>query len=82
MLKLLLSLIPNHKLAYLVLHADSKKVLGILRPEVSHSPRYSFQSYDRGQLVGGNSVTEVLEEALGQPVEVEFTVPQDLQHSA
>jgi hypothetical protein len=78
MLKILLSLVPTDKPAYLVLHADNKQVLGVLHLEFKPEVRYIFQRNGGGKLVTGEMMVNVLEEALEQPLEVDFTVPQDL----
>jgi hypothetical protein len=82
MLKILLSLVPNDKPAYLVLNAENKEMLGILHLEFRPEVRYTFQRNGGGRLVAGGMMVNVLEEALEQPLDVDFTVPQDLQHSA
>lgn len=82
MLKVLLSLIPNDKPAYLVLDAESKRTLGILHLEVQDTVRYYFQRQVDGRVVTGSMMVNVLEEALAQKLEVDFTEPQDLVHSS
>ena len=78
MLKILLSLVPTDKPAYLVLNAENKAVLGILHLEFRPDVRYIFQRQGGGKLVAGGMMVNVLEEALEQPLDVDFTVPQDL----
>jgi hypothetical protein len=82
MLKILLSLVPNDKPAYLVLDADRKSTLGVLHLEFLPHVRYTFHHYGTGKLASGDMMVNVLEEALQQPLDVDFTVPQDLVHSA
>jgi hypothetical protein len=82
MLKILLSLVPNDKPAYLVMNAEHKEVLGLLHLQFLPQVRYTFQPFGGGKLVTGDMMVHVLEEALEQPLDVDFTVPQDLQHSA
>lgn len=82
MLKILLSLVPNDMPAYLVLDADKKATLGMLHLQFLPQVRYTFQRQGGGKLITGDQMVTVLEEALGQPIEVDFTVPQDLIHSS
>jgi hypothetical protein len=81
MLKILLSLVPNDKPSYLVLDADKRAMLGVLHLQFLPQVRYTFQRNGGGKLVSGDMMVNVLEEALEQPLEVDFTVPQDLVHS-
>jgi hypothetical protein len=78
MLKILLSLVPTDKPAYLVLHAETKQVIGILHLEFNPDVRYIFQHQGGGKLTSGGMMVNVLEQALEQPIDVDFTVPQDL----
>ncbi len=79
MLKILLSLIPNDQPAYLVLDADRKAKLGMLHMEFLPHVRYTFHHYGTGRLASGDMMVNVLEEVLEQPLDVEFTIPQDLR---
>lgn len=81
MLKILLSLIPAQTPAYLVLNANTKARLGVLRPEFAAKVRYTFVRNDGGERVTGEQIETVLETALHQSVEIEITTPQDLIHS-
>jgi hypothetical protein len=81
MLKLLLSLVPNDKPAYLVLDAATNHTIGILHLQVGDTVRYIFRDHSNGKLVSGGSMLGVLEEALAQQLEIDFTEPQDLMHS-